>query len=114
MKRFTVRKISFVYRNSMLAGNPICKSFKMTVIVDRQWQNGCKGLSFRGYEWSTRRVTGSSEFRAAFKDDAKAKEICKQMNELNEKYGAPTNIYFNADNAWDWFDKELEVIGFMK
>lgn len=116
MNRFIIKKKTFVHRNTMLAGSPIDKSFKMFCIFDRDWQNERKSLSFRGYENSRygQRLTGSCEYRAAFKDEAKAKALCAQMNEENAKLGNPLSISFNIDNAWEWFDKELEVTGFQK
>lgn len=116
MKRFTIRKKTFVYRNSMLAGNPISKRFQMFCIFDRNWENERKCLSFRGYENSRcgQRMTGSYELRAAFKNETKAKELCAKMNEETVKLGNPRSISFNVDNTWDWFDEKLEVIGFQK
>lgn len=116
MKRFTIRKKTFVYRNSMIAGSPVTKRFQMFCIFDRNWENERKCLSFRGYENTQygQRVRSSYELRAAFKNGDKAKELCAQMNEESVKLGNPRSISFNCDNAWDWFDDKLEVTGFQK
>ena len=114
MKRFTVRKKTFVYRNSMILGSPISKKFQMFCIVDHNWQNEHKSLSFRGYQSATRMALASRELRAALKNETKAKELCAQMNEESVKLGNPRSISFNVDNAWDWFNEKLEVTGFQK
>ena len=52
MKRFLVKKLKLVSRNSMLQSNPVEKSFSIFGIFDRNWQSdkNC-GVSFCGYEW---------------------------------------------------------------
>lgn len=116
MKRFTIRRKTFVYRNSMIAGNPISKRFQMFCIFARYWENERKCLSFRGYENSQygQCMTGSYELRAAIKDEARAKELCAKMNEEYAKLGNPRSISFNVDNAWEWFDNDLKVTGFQE
>lgn len=114
MKRFTIKRKTFFHRNTMLAGSPIDKRFKMFCIADRNWQDENKCLYFRGYQTSNSNGRGGYEFRAAFKDEAKAKSLCAQMNEEYVKLGSPRSISFNVDNKWDWFDDKLEVTGFQK
>lgn len=114
MKRFTVRKKTFVYRNSMILGSPISKKFQMFCIVDRNWQNERKSLSFRGYQSATHMALASRELRAAFKTDIDAKAVCKKMNELDIEYDSPKSISFNCDNAWGWFDESVQITGFQK
>ena len=114
MKRFTVRKKTFVYRNSMILGCPISKKFQMFCIVDHNWQNERKSLSFRGYQSATYMAGASRELRAAIKDEARAKELCAKMNEEYAKLGNPRSISFNVDNAWEWFDNDLKVTGFQE
>ena len=38
-KRFIVRPVKIVWRNSMIAGNPITRSFQKFGVYDRNWQN---------------------------------------------------------------------------
>lgn len=116
MKRFIIKKKTFVHRNTMLAGSPIDKSFKMFCIFDRNWENERKCLSFRGYENSQcgQRMASSYELRAAFKNDIDAKAVCQKMNELDVEHGSPKSISFNCDNAWGWFDEPVQITGFQK
>ena len=37
--RFIVKKVKIVWRNSMIAGNPITRSFQKFGVYDRNWQN---------------------------------------------------------------------------
>ena len=37
--RFIVKPVKIVWRNSMLAGNPISNSFKKFGIYDRNWES---------------------------------------------------------------------------
>ena len=38
-KRFIVKPVKIVWRNSMIAGNPITRSFQKFGVYDRNWQN---------------------------------------------------------------------------
>lgn len=114
MKRFTVRKKTFVYRNSMILGSPISKKFQMFCIVDHSWQNEHKSLSFRGYQSASHMALASRELRAAFTNDIDAKAVCRKMNELDVEHGSPKSISFNCDNAWGWFDEPVQITGFQK
>lgn len=114
MKRFTVRRKTFVHRNSMIAGSPVTKRFQMFCIADRNWKDENKCLSFRGYQSATHMALASRELRAAFTNDIDAKAVCRKMNELDIEHGSPKSISFNCDNAWGWFDEPVQITGFQK
>ena len=82
MKRFIVKKVKIVWRNSMLAGNPIERSFVKYGIYDRNWQEDhyCY-CPYPCGEWSTNNGQ-SRKFRLVIDDEAKAKRIADTMNAL--------------------------------
>lgn len=79
--RFIVKKVKIVWRNSMLAGNPIEDSFTKFGVYDNNWQNDsycwCSdpGGQFVS-DWQARK------YRIVVDDEAKAKRIAAKMNEL--------------------------------
>lgn len=82
MKRFIVKKVKIVWRNSMLAGNPIERSFVKYGIYDRNWQEDHYCCCPRpGGEWATNNGQ-SRKFRLVLDDEAKAKRIADTMNAL--------------------------------
>ena len=82
MKRFIVKKVKSVWRNSMLAGNPIERSFVKYGIYDRNWQEDHYCCCPRpGGEWATNNGQ-SRKFRLVLDDEAKAKRIADTMNAL--------------------------------
>ena len=82
MKRFTVKKVKIVWRNSMLAGNPIERSFTKFGIYDRNWENDrfCR-CPRPGGEWATNNGQ-YRKYRLVVDDEAKADRIAAKFNEL--------------------------------
>ena len=79
--RFIVKPVKIVWRNSMIAGNPISRSFKKFGVFDRNWQNDSycfcpnPGGQFVA-DWQARK------YRIVVDDETKAKRIAAKMNEL--------------------------------
>lgn len=79
--RFIVKPVKIVWRNSMIVGNPIVRSFKKFGVFDRNWQNDSycfcpnPGGQFVA-DWHARK------YRIVINDEAKAKRIATKMNEL--------------------------------
>lgn len=87
MKRFIVKKVKIVWRNSMLAGNPISRSFTKFGVFDRNWEHDRYCCCPRpGGEWSTNNGQ-SRKYRIVVDDEDKAKRIAAKMNELAEAIG---------------------------
>ena len=80
--RFIVKPVKIVWRNSMIAGNPISRSFKKFGVYDRNWQNDgycfCPnpGGSFV-QNWQARK------YRLVLDEEDKAKRIADKLNELS-------------------------------
>ena len=79
--RFIVKPVKIVWRNSMIVGNPIERSFTKFGVFDRNWQNDSycfcpnPGGQFVA-DWQARK------YRIVVDDEAKAKRIAAKMNEL--------------------------------
>ena len=80
--RFIVKKVKIVWRNSMLAGNPISRSFTKFGVFDRNWEsdNFCR-CPRPGGEWASNNGQ-ARKYRIVVDDEAKAKRIAEKMNEL--------------------------------
>lgn len=80
--RFIVKKVKIVWRNSMLAGNPISRSFTKFGVFDRNWESDhfCR-CPRPGGEWTSNNGQ-SRKYRIVVDDEAKAKRIAAKMNEL--------------------------------
>ena len=102
--RFIVKPVKIVWRNSMLAGNPISCSFTKFGVFDRNWQNDgycfCPnpGGSFVR-DWQARK------YRLVLDEEDKAKRIADKLNELSVaingdkceiEFGFMTNGCINA------------------
>ena len=85
--RFIVKKVKIVWRNSMLAGNPIERSFTKFGIYDRNWQHDCWCYCPRpDGEWLTNNGQ-SHKFRLVVDEEDKAKRITSKLNELATAIG---------------------------
>ena len=80
--RFIVKKVKIVWRNSMLAGNPISRSFTKFGVFDRNWESDdfCR-CPRPGGEWTSNN-SQACKYRIVVDDEAKAKRIAEKMNEL--------------------------------
>ena len=80
--RFIVKKVKIVWRNSMIAGNPISHSFMKFGVFDRNWKSDhfCNCSRPDG-EWATNNGQ-YHKYRIVVDDEAKAKRIAAKMNEL--------------------------------
>ena len=80
--RFIVKKVKIVWRNSMIAGNPISRSFTKFGVFDRNWESDdfCR-CPRPGGEWASNNGQ-ARKYRIVVDDEAKAKRIAKKMNEL--------------------------------
>ena len=80
--RFIVKKVKIVWRNSMLAGNPISRSFTKFGVFDRNWESDSWCSCPRpGGEWATNNGQ-ARKYRIVVDDEAKAQRIAEKMNEL--------------------------------
>lgn len=81
-RRFIVKKVKVVWRNNMLAGNPIERSFVKYGIYDRNWQEDRWCCCPRpGGEWATNNGQ-SRKFRLVVDDHERAVMIAIKMNSL--------------------------------
>ena len=80
--RFIVKKVKIVWRNSMLAGNPISRSFIKFGVYDRNWEydHFCS-CPRPGGEWATNNGQ-SRKYRLVIDEEDKAKHITSKLNEL--------------------------------
>lgn len=80
--RFIVKKVKIVWRNSMLAGNPISHAFTKFGVFDRNWESDhfCR-CPRPGGEWPSNNGQ-SRKYRIVVDDEAKAQRIATKMNEL--------------------------------
>lgn len=86
-KRFIVKKVKIVWRNSMLAGNPIERSFTKFGVFDRNWEHDRWCSCPRpGGEWATNNGQ-SRKYRIVVDDEAKASRIAAKLNELAASIG---------------------------
>ena len=79
---FNVKKVKIVWRNSMLAGNPISRSFTKFGVFDRNWESDdfCR-CPRPGGEWASNNGQ-YRKYRIVVDDEAKATRIAAKMNEL--------------------------------
>ena len=97
--RFSVRKVKCCYRNSMLAGNPITKSWESFGIFDKGWQyDNFRGLS--PFNNVLKNKMQSGKFRRLYDSPDEAQKAADEMNRLWEACGKPDMIKFN-----DWGDE---------
>ena len=80
--RFIVKKVKIVWRNSMIAGNPISRSFTKFGVFDHNWESDdfCR-CPRPGGEWASNNGQ-ARKYRIVVDDEAKAKRIAEKMNEL--------------------------------
>ena len=80
--RFIVKKVKIIWRNSMIAGNPISRSFTKFGVFDRNWESDdfCR-CPRPGGEWASNNDQ-ARKYRSVVDDEAKAKRIAEKMNEL--------------------------------
>ena len=80
--RFVVKPVKIVWRNSMLAGNPVVRSFTKFGVYDRCWENDRFCSCPRpGGEWATNNGQ-YRKYRIVVDEKDKAKLIAAKMNEL--------------------------------
>ena len=100
MKRFIVKNVKIVWRNSMLAGNPIERSFVKFGVYDRNWQEDRYCCCPRpGGEWATNNGQGR-KFRVVVDDEAVAKMVAARLEELLAMVPGAKRIDFNGLNSW--------------
>lgn len=89
MKRFCVKKVKIVWRNSMIAGNPIVRSFQKFGVYDRCWQNDRYCWSPRPCGEFTSREAGH-KYRNVFDEKSKADKFADMLNRLATALGDST------------------------
>ncbi len=100
MKRFIVKKVKIVWRNSMLAGNPIERSFVKFGVYDRNWQEDRYCCCPRpGGEWATNNGQGR-KYRVVVDDEAVAKLVAARLEELLAMVPGAKRIDFNGLKSW--------------
>lgn len=100
--RFTVRKIKCCYRNSMILGNPIEKTFERFAVYDKLWKNcyGC-GLHYDDCKYLMNPRNGE-KFRRLCDFEEDAVKAAAEMNQLWINCQMPDHIKFN-----DWGDVKI-------
>ena len=100
-KRFIVKPVKIVWRNSMTAGNPITRSFQKFGVYDRNWQNDnycwCSnpGGQFVS-DWQARK------YRVVVDNEELAKQIAEKLETLyssNAKKRQPS-----SEVAMNWHE----------
>ncbi len=82
MKRFIVKKVTVVWRNSMIAGNPVTHRFQKFGVYDRNWENDHYCCCPRpGGEWATNNGQ-YRKYRIVVDDEAKAQKLADKFNNL--------------------------------
>lgn len=99
--RFIAKKVKIVWRNSMIAGNPIVRSFTKFGVFDRNWENDryCR-CPRPGGEWPT--DNGSNrKYRVVVDDEALAKKLACKLNSLVSTIhnGATSQVEFGVAHA---------------
>ena len=98
-KRFIVEPVKIVWRNSMIAGNPVVRSFQKFGVYDRNWQNDpyCRcsnpGGSFVS-DWQARK------YRCVVDNMELAEKIADRMNLLLSSVPDAKIIDFNGISHW--------------
>ena len=100
MKRFIVKKVKVVWRNSMLAGNPIERSFVKFGVYDRNWQEDRYCCCPRpGGEWATNNGQ-NRKYRVVVDDEEVAKKVAARLEELLAMVPGTKRIDFNGLTSW--------------
>ena len=99
-KRFIIKQVKIVWRNSMIAGNPITRSFKKFGIYDRNWQEDryCHCPRPCG-EWATNNGQ-HRKYRLVVDNEDFAKTIAERMNSLLQSIPNVRCIDFNGISSW--------------
>ena len=99
-KRFIVKPVKIVWRNSMLAGNPISRTFKKFGVYDRNWQEDRYCCCPRpGGEWATNNGQ-CHKYRVVVDNEELAKSIAERMNALLQTAPNVQKIDFNGISSW--------------
>ena len=99
-KRFIVKPVKIVWRNSMLAGNPITQSFKKFGVYDRNWEHDHYCCCPRpGGEWATNNGQ-SRKYRVVVDNEDLAKKVAEKMNALLQTMPNVQQIDFNGISSW--------------
>jgi len=86
--RFIVKQVKIVWRNSMLAGNSVSRSFTKFGVYDRNWEHDrfcyCPNP---GGEWASKNSYQPRKYRIVVDEKDKAKRIADKLNELTVAIG---------------------------
>ena len=98
-KRFIVKPVKIVWRNSMIAGNPITRSFKKFGIYDRNWQEDryCHCPRPCG-EFTTQMA--SRKYRVVVDNEELAKQIAEKLEALFRSVPNAKQIAFDGISSW--------------
>lgn len=78
--RFIVKPVKIVWRSSMIAGNPITRSFQKFGIYDSNWKNDSFYCPNPGGQFLSE--CNSRKYRVVLDDKDIAKKLASRMNEL--------------------------------
>ena len=99
-KRFIVKKVKIVWRNSMIAGNPIVRSFTKFGVYDRNWEHDRYCCCPRPCgEWATNNGQ-SRKYRVVVDNEDLAKNIAEKMNALLQTIPNAKQIAFDGISSW--------------
>lgn len=93
--RFSVRKVKCCYRNSMIAGNPIEKTFERFAVYDKNWKTAgydC-GLNYDDCKYLMNPHNGG-KYRRLFESEVEARKAADEMNRLWVSCQMPELIKF--------------------
>lgn len=83
MKRFIVKKVTVVWRNSMIAGNPVTRRFQKFGVYDRNWADDHYCCCPRpGGDFVSQ--ANYHKYRLVVDDNDMAQKVADRMNELLE------------------------------
>ena len=95
--RFSVRKVKCCYRNSMIFGNPIEKTFERFAVYDKNWKTAgydC-GLDYDDSKYLINPYNGG-KYRRLFESEDEAYRAADEMNHLWINCQMPELIKFTG------------------
>lgn len=97
-KRFIVKKVKVVWRNSMIAGNPIVRSFQKFGVYDRDWENDRFYCPRPSGEFVNQMA--GRKYRVVVDDEELAKNIAARLEELLNTVPNAKRIDFNGLSSY--------------
>ena len=95
MKRFIVKQVKVVWRNNMIAGNPVVRSFQKFGVYDRNWKDDHFCYCPRPIGEFASSIN-NRKFRVVVDNENLAKAIATKLEELLQLTPGAKHIDFNG------------------